>query len=597
MDGANIDDDRDRSLSSLDLRLYGRAGLDEEAGKDWRAAGIGGYEAEAWRRVGVELDEAEHWRAQTPAVSGGRYAQWLGQGLDPERAFAEWKSERKVRSGTAPTSPPPMAAGDEDHALARVTLNTREVSDLADVDPAVVTAWRSGRSGFKKGSDPGSKATSRPFPQPLSAGRSPTFDAREVVEWLRLHDRLAREPDPAWYWRQVVKALPTRVRSEEDRARIRAFVAAEVARRVIAPPEPQPAGGPTASEVKAAIVPRTLAELQTALDRALAAGDPLLEPVRLLEDALDALDSLSPAASATSPALARLMDAMAGPPANERVLDPACGEGELLLHLVKGASQDPLVEGIERDPDAAFIARTRCRLRHVPVNVRTADSLSPDAALDDRRYVTIVLDPPAGKRRSGHKEWIQLVRDHLADDGRGCVAVPTTALRSAGTAGAQIPEGAVEAVALLPSYIRTEARGPQVLCVLTRHTDNRHVLVIDLSRAANPGALRDKRPSTKVVVDPADDVRRLVADWRNSRSRSRLARRRRDHLLAAIVEPATLSAHLDHLLRTPKEPKAEPQQTDALTAARELLDLLKAEPDKDASLAVRAALEAFVNRG
>jgi hypothetical protein len=131
---------------------------------------------------------------------------------------------------------------------------------------------------------------------------------------------------------------------------------------------------------------------------------------------------------------------------------------------------------------------------------------------------------------------------------------------------------------------------------LSQHTENRHVLVIDLSRAANPDALRDKRSSAKVAEDPTDDVRRLVAHWRKSRTPSRLPQGSRHRVAATVVDPAQLGAHVDHLLRAAKKPEREATQTDAIAAARHLLDLLERE-DNEATATVRAALKELLKDG
>lgn len=566
-------------LTELDLRLYGRAGLDRAAALRWKAADIGGYEAEAWRRVGVELDEVRAWRARDPKVMGGRYAQWVREGRDLEEAYTEWSAALSA----APEAPVvPASAEDLAGLLSRATLTAGDIADLARVEPSVVTYWRSGRSGWTRGTKPDEpdEAEDRAFPEPLTPGRSPAFKAGEVVDWLRHHDRLSVDPpDPGWYWDLAVKALPGAMPGEK-RGRARALVAAEVARAAeVGSCRPQ--GGPSVDEILKDVSVQKLArqDLRWALAFALASADPELRLVPLLDRALKVLDRLTPTNTSTQDLLAELMAAVMPIQPNTLVLDPACGEGDLLIHLMRGNSQDPIGEGIESDPDGAFVASVRLALRHINASIRVANSLAPAAFPGDRTHSTyrsIVIDPPAGKHRSGHRDWIRLAVTHLSATGTAAIIVPETSLGAvvdtAADAGAS-----VETVVLVPSKLRAGARGAQAVCVL-RHAPSQATLRIDVTDTFTR--------TTGAGSDLIHELSGFVNDWRRLKDQRQLPPDTPRGITASTDPPDELT--------TEPLPNRAPHAKKATPLAAKLHDLLSDTTDPHGA-ELQQALQRFLD--
>ena len=174
----------------------------------------------------------------------------------------------------------------------------------------------------------------------------------------------------------------------------------------------------------------------------------------------------------TTNRLARVMAAMAMPAAGATVLDPACGEGEVLKQCARRQSHLRL-HGQELDPNTWAIARARLMVAGIEANLGQPgfDSLRDDqhAAL---RADVVIIDPPLGDGAPPIDRWIEHGLNHLGPDGRLVVAVPAHELvhvaaarrkpdaRLAKILSGLVFDGALEGVIVLPRGLRADVVGP-----------------------------------------------------------------------------------------------------------------------------------------
>ena len=222
-------------------------------------------------------------------------------------------------------------------------VTTGEIADLAGKDPSAVSHWRKGKRGF---------------PEPVVGGRSPLFRYDEVHDWLGHHDKLAHEPDAVWLWRKSVQALHEST-GVSERSRLRGYVTAMV---VVLPDflvdladfvELLETGG---FDQWLAETDRDLdADLVEFLRDHLTDVEPDREILRcaarafryaldnhytdciLLDEALDALNVLSPVQTTTSEPVVALISELIGNLCDHggTVADLACGEATLLTSLLE----------------------------------------------------------------------------------------------------------------------------------------------------------------------------------------------------------------------------------------------------------------------
>ena len=479
-------------------------------------------------------------------------------GIDPEEALG-YLSDRlnahqasltaedptstlEDRQGSAPagSTPPHGSRARRDLALLRRSLKVTsgEIAVLAGKDPSAVTHWRKGQ---------------KKFPEPVVGGRSPLFNFDEVHDWLERHDKLANEPDAAWLWRKSVQALH-QATGQEGRSRLRGYVTAMV---VVLPDFLDDISGFVELRETAGLThwfeetgwdldgdqAKFLGEHLTGVDtdheaRACTARafryaiDSGCTKPGLLDDALDALDALSPAQTTTSLRISALITRLAydlpNPP--ESVLDLACGEATLLADL-SGANLKPRhsfkLRGIEKDPDTAAIARTRLQL-HDPHgeadwDIRVDDSLA--ATTPTEPFDVVVVDPPTKKA----KEWVNLAKKSLAANrtSRAFVLLPRSALDADGPCASLIRERQLEAVVFLPNRLKKNSRG-LALCVITSGSDPcEEILVIDLADLklknldSGPVTPLSDPPGDAPPIDyelPIDQVCAAISHWRNTRT-------------------------------------------------------------------------------
>ena len=450
------------------------------------------------------------------------------------------------RQGSAPagSTPPHGSRARRDLALLRRSLKVTsgEIAVLADKDPSAVTHWRKGQ---------------KKFPEPVVGGRSPLFNFDEVHDWLERHDKLVNKPDAAWLWRKSVQALHEAT-GQEGRSRLRGYVTAMV---VVLPDFLDDISGfvelrETAGfehwreetdwdldDDQAEFLHEHLISVDTDHEaRACTARafryaiDSECTQRGLLDDALDALDALSPAQTTTSLRVSALITRLAydlpNPP--ESVLDLACGEATLLADLLNPppnlkqfARHSFKLRGIEKDPDTAAIARIRLQLHdshgEVDWGIRVDDSLA--AATPTEAFDVVVVDPPTKKA----KEWVNLAKKSLAANrtSRAFVLLPRSALDADGPCASLIRERQLEAAVFLPNRLKKNSRG-LALCVITSGSvPCEEILVIDLAdlklKNLNSGTVTplSDPPGDAPPIDyalPIDQVCDAISHWRNTRT-------------------------------------------------------------------------------
>ncbi len=489
-------------------------------------------EAKAFARSGINPEEA---------------LEYLSDRLNAHQASLtaeDLTSTLEDRQGSAPagSTPPHGSRARRDLALLRRSLKVTsgEIAVLAGKDPSAVTHWRKGQKNF---------------PEPVVGGRSPLFNFDEVHDWLERHDKLANEPDAAWLWRKSVQALH-QATGQEGRSRLRGYVTAMV---VVLPDFLDDISGFVELH-ETAIFEHWREETDWDLDddqakfllEHLIGVDPDHEARActarafryaidsgctkpgLLDDALDALDALSPAQTTTSLRISALITRLAydlpNPP--ESVLDLACGEATLLegllnLPLNLKPRHSFKLRGIEKDHDTAAIARTRLQL-HDPHgeadwDIRVDDSLA--ATTPTEPFDVVVVDPPTKKA----KEWVALAKKSLAANrtSRAFVLLPRSALDADGPCASLIRERQLEAVIFLPNRLKANSRG-LALCVITSGSvPCEEILVIDLADLklknldSGPVTPLSDPPGDAPPIDyalPIDQVCDAISHWRNTRT-------------------------------------------------------------------------------
>lgn len=160
---------------------------------------------------------------------------------------------------------------------------------------------------------------------------------------------------------------------------------------------------------------------------------------------------------------------------SQEVFDPVCGFGGTLLAAARAGAER--VVGVDVNGQAINVARMRFALHGVQAELHTADVLESEP----RSFDAVVADPPMGgvpgrevKARWGVKGgvdsagvWLRVIQRSLADDGRGVVLVPASALRRSTTFAELAETGHIESVIILPSRAYAGLRIPVALLVMT----------------------------------------------------------------------------------------------------------------------------------
>jgi len=419
----------------------------------------------------------------------------------------------------------------------RITIDIQQIAEIAGVGRSAVGNWR------KRHAD---------FPVPDSGGG---FDLREVERWLIENGKIDTRVPPAYVAWSLSDTLRGTLVAEDTTSLL---IAVLVYLQACEAPSlfghahaleldvPESATWRHVREASPNALSGVLLDAAQAIEDANPALDGLLvsglskaslvggKLLHQLIDSLDrAADDVTPlfalfeevvsraseldrfrAEFATPDDVTELMIRLAGG-RNGTVLDPACGQGGLLLsaavHPDRQRSKTAVLIGYEINADVLRIARSRFFLYGVPTDLRHGDVFRVPA--DELPEANLVLvDPPLSMSNWGDAEiylderwqfgvpprsnadlaWLQLAVQSLTDGGRAIV-VTTTGTTFRGGAEAQIRRrmleaGAVEAVIQLPGRLRADTSVPLVLWVLRAPTSEpTKVLLVDASTLGATG--------------------------------------------------------------------------------------------------------------
>lgn len=640
-----------RPLSAFDLKVYGRAGLSPSEASQWAKGRVTPYQAETFRAADISLDDAVAYTAE--GMRAGFVVDCLARGLDPK---AEWVEEQRRRSneaerrrieeerrrreerddGEVPARSVDGSSAPAEEFLkdvaARLERSSRrylvslgDIAEFAGTSPPMVSKWRR-RDGF---------------PEPVVSGKSPRFDACEVVAFL-LTISTSESVDPLqgrgtatrwftsaatapaeWLWKLAVRNLVSREEREEPVVAMpRSVVAAVGATALLRGVGPGPAplsglvdwstgddpegrfadlfGSPVASEPEGVLSfagaahrvrqgltwGPALADLVQRFDEAIEDG---LSTVALIEDGLTELDApgLDSAGGQTPHALAELMVALADRGPGATVLDPALGEGELLLWMAgamrksgRGGASGATFLGQELDEDVAAIAAVRFELRGIDVDLRVGDSFEDDA-FSERRADVVLIDPPFHESRPSPSDWLRYASTHLADDGRAVVVLPASAIPQPDKGRAALSEllerREVEAIIMLPPPVRPGTRDFVAVCVIGP-PGSRFEEVIVLDYVATTKVSRSSRQLAPSRTDSRTEDRLPIRAILRELDRNRVSASGGDTAERSGGLPASIFRSTD-FAKTGIQRRGRPRKSQAERLARELLKVLGDQPD------------------
>ncbi|GIJ52205.1 type II restriction endonuclease subunit M [Virgisporangium aliadipatigenens] len=399
------------------------------------------------------------------------------------------------------------------------TLTASDIARLANVGRAAVSNWR------RRHTD---------FPQPVGGTpASPTFDAKEVEQWLRREGKLHQADPRHWAWKHIESYQPA--------ARIGDALA--IAGAYLLARSTKPASNDRI------LTPRQLAGALRALDHGLATligtvlpeqWDPALSAILRTVDQLGrhqdaetvfeylhhryvtSAQSMSGLAG-TPDTVAQVMLAIAGH--GSRILDFTCGTGSILRMAADKATQHGTTTQCfaqEIKPQYAMIAllrlwfvhrrATRAGRRAPAPQMQVGDSLLADAYPDLRADVAIA-NFPFGIHDWGHDQliydprwvygmpprtepelaWIQHALAHLRPGGTAVVLMPPAAAsRPAGRRirAELLRQGALQAVIALPAGLMPPVGVGLQIWVLTQPTNRQPaadgILFVDSAASTQP---------------------------------------------------------------------------------------------------------------
>jgi hypothetical protein len=220
-----------------------------------------------------------------------------------------------------------------------------------------------------------------------------------------------------------------------------------------------------------------LLDVADALDRVARSEEPFGRKARLrLNAVLDEHgESRGRDAKSTVASLSLITAATRGNLEVRSILDPACGEGSL---LVAGSRRWPsaALYGQELDPDVRSIAAAVLEVRGMPADLgRSAANSLTDDQHSPLRADFVMIDPPCGESDPPLEWWIELGLRHLAERGSLTVLLPAHQLVNVPSArrrpekrlhelvrGLAVNHSITTAI-VMPRNLRTDVVGPLVL--------------------------------------------------------------------------------------------------------------------------------------
>lgn len=218
---------------------------------------------------------------------------------------------------------------------------------------------------------------------------------------------------------------------------------------------------------------------------------PSAEFLRIVDEALASLSISSLELTyGTSPVLARLLVEVAAPRPGQVLLDPACGDGDVLIAAADRTAgrtgQTIALIGRDLEPRAWVICKARLGMRGLAHQLgQPVDSLEDDEQLG--RFDRVVVEP--GSSLWAAHRWLARTVALLGPEGVGVVELPIQTLGRDGRGRrvdrpvereAAAAQGHVLAVITTPRKVRPESADPVAIWVLTPEPPSRGILLIDL---------------------------------------------------------------------------------------------------------------------
>ena len=212
---------------------------------------------------------------------------------------------------------------------------------------------------------------------------------------------------------------------------------------------------------------------------------------------------------ATGRRLSALMLAVAQVPAGGSVLDPACGEGALLLECADRVGPSVALFGQELDPTSWCIARSQMLILGVDGHLghKVADSLR-EPLHSGQLVDAVIVDPPLGPDTPALDRWIEFGFGYVKPGGRVVVALPMNELvpvksarrspdrRMVSALSSLAQSGLVEGVLITPPRLRGDVVGP--------------IGVFSFARGRAQGEVGDRRHRSVTVVQLLEDPSKLI---------------------------------------------------------------------------------------
>ncbi len=228
-------------------------------------------------------------------------------------------------------------------------------------------------------------------------------------------------------------------------------------------------------------------------------------PMTLIGTIYDELGKLSPKSGATTTGapLALLMSGLADLSRGDVVVDPACGEGRMLL-AAGGLQRDLTLVGRDNDRTSIDTAWALFRLSHqgaevAPVedSLRQIDEIPPGDV--------VLLDPPIAK--GAHvRRWLTLATQ-LCPRGRIVIALPGNTLRPRRREWPQVRDRVVAVIAC-PAGSKSDTGDATAVWLLGPSAPDRPLLVVNAA----------PERSSQLTIDDAGELASAVIDWRRTGS-------------------------------------------------------------------------------
>ena len=356
--------------------------------------------------------------------------------------------------------------------------------------PSVVTNWR---------------ARSPEFPDDRIGGSQPRFDLVEVVEWMLDHGPRSATTHMVTaidWWGYLCEAFTLSRPTETPRHTVAALLAVRevsLVRRLLGEEGVDRWSAleePTASDLAALArwAERELPDLRGLLvpwfvdldERAVAGVRDMVDVlgrlvdvpgVELLDAALDAGRDQRPRQQrVTAPHLARLMVALGGITDHDVVIDPAAGEGEVVLAAHRAAPGARVI-GSDVDEESLGLARLRNLVEGGGVELHPPGDAFRAPWLQKMRADLVVIDPPIDGTPPIDR-WLALGLEHLDRNGRVVMTLPLHLLvpvravrrkpdpRVSAMVDDLAERGALRAVVVMNPRVRNDVVGPIAICVV-----------------------------------------------------------------------------------------------------------------------------------